>query len=67
MPDPTIFHHTFHHPKPPPKASVFIVHGMQEHSGRYEEFATFLAENGDVYSSNKRRQQNSIYPAWRLY
>lgn len=29
-----------------PKALVQILHGMQEHKGRYEGFASFLAENG---------------------
>lgn len=38
--------HTFYTPKTPPKASILIVHGMQEHSGRYAEFATFLTDNG---------------------
>lgn len=30
----------------PAKATILILHGMQEHSGRYAEFARFLAENG---------------------
>lgn len=29
-----------------PKAKIHILHGMGEHSGRYDEFATFLCENG---------------------
>lgn len=29
-----------------PKAAVFVVHGMEEHRYRYEEFAKFLADNG---------------------
>ena len=29
-----------------PKAIVVIMHGMQEHQGRYEEFANFLKTNG---------------------
>lgn len=28
------------------KASVVILHGMKEHSGRYSEFAEFLSKNG---------------------
>lgn len=28
------------------RASIIIVHGLQEHSGRYSDFARFLAENG---------------------
>lgn len=38
--------HTFYTPKTLPKAAILIVHGMQEHSGRYEEFANYLVENG---------------------
>jgi len=30
------------------KATLLICHGMQEHSGRYEELAQFLTENGYV-------------------
>lgn len=30
------------------KATLLICHGMQEHSGRYEELALFLSENGFV-------------------
>ncbi|WP_254527693.1 MULTISPECIES: alpha/beta fold hydrolase [unclassified Sphingobacterium] len=26
--------------------SIIVLHGMQEHSGRYDEFATFLSKNG---------------------
>jgi alpha-beta hydrolase superfamily lysophospholipase len=29
-----------------PKASIVLVHGLQEHSGRYLRFAQFLTENG---------------------
>lgn len=39
-------HHTFFVPKGDIKASLLIVHGMSEHSGRYEDFASFLADNG---------------------
>lgn len=28
------------------KATILILHGMQEHSGRYDDFARFLATNG---------------------
>lgn len=28
------------------KATLLILHGMQEHSGRYTEFAQYLAEQG---------------------
>ncbi|MDO4440813.1 MAG: alpha/beta fold hydrolase [Moraxella sp.] len=39
-------HHTFFVPKGDIKASLLIVHGMSEHSGRYADFANFLADNG---------------------
>lgn len=39
-------HHSFFIPKGEIKASLLIVHGMSEHSGRYADFAKFLADNG---------------------
>lgn len=39
-------YHTFFTPKDEVKATLLIAHGMAEHSGRYEEFAQFLADNG---------------------
>ena len=40
-------HHTFFEPKDNlPKATLLIVHGMCEHSGRYADFAQFLANQG---------------------
>jgi alpha-beta hydrolase superfamily lysophospholipase len=33
-------------PAGPPRATVQIIHGMSEHSGRYGEFAKYLAQNG---------------------
>ncbi|TWV84881.1 alpha/beta fold hydrolase [Moraxella sp. VT-16-12] len=39
-------HHTFFVPKGDIKATLLIVHGMSEHSGRYADFAKFLADNG---------------------
>lgn len=40
-------HHTFFTPKDNDvKATLLIVHGMAEHSGRYADFAQFLADNG---------------------
>ncbi|MBR2693647.1 MAG: lysophospholipase [Thermoguttaceae bacterium] len=39
----------------PPKGIVFFVHGMVEHSGRYEEWGRFLARHGfDVYAIDQR-------------
>jgi len=31
---------------PAPRGAILIVHGMQEHSGRYKTFADFLSKNG---------------------
>lgn len=42
-------HHTFFEPRDSDKkitATLLIVHGMSEHSGRYTDFAQFLADNG---------------------
>ena len=42
-------HHTFFEPRDNDKeikATLLIVHGMSEHSGRYAGFAQFLADNG---------------------
>lgn len=38
-------HHTLFEPKNDPKATLLIVHGMTEHSGRYAKFAEYLAQN----------------------
>lgn len=35
-----------------PKAVIQIVHGMCEHSGRYDDFAQILAQNGYVVCAN---------------
>ena len=39
-------HHRFYEPTGDVKATLLIVHGMSEHSGRYDAFAKFLAEHG---------------------
>ena len=31
-----------------PKATIIIIHGMQEHAGRYDEFAKFLSDNNYI-------------------
>ena len=31
-----------------PKASILVVHGMQEHGARYDDFAKFLEKNGYI-------------------
>ncbi len=39
-------HHNFYQPENEVKATLLIVHGMSEHSGRYAEFAQYLATQG---------------------
>lgn len=39
-------YHTFYDPESTVKATLLIVHGMADHSGRYQRFAQFLADNG---------------------
>ena len=39
-------HTVFWEPETEPRAVVQIAHGMSEHIGRYEPFASFLCENG---------------------
>lgn len=39
-------HHTLFVPAGEIRATLLIVHGMSEHSGRYAKFAQFLADNG---------------------
>lgn len=39
--------HTFYIPENQNiKATILVLHGMQEHSGRYDEFAKFLSNSG---------------------
>ncbi len=40
------FYELFEPINEPPKATLLILHGMQEHSGRYKDFAENLANNG---------------------
>jgi alpha-beta hydrolase superfamily lysophospholipase len=42
----------FYKPKESPKAILQISHGMAEHMGRYQEFASFLAERGYLVCGN---------------
>lgn len=43
-----------------PTALLIIAHGMAEHSGRYDDFATFMAENGfGVYMNDHAGHGNS--------
>lgn len=39
-------HHNFFTPKTEPIATLLILHGMAEHSGRYHDFSQFLADHG---------------------
>lgn len=39
-------HHTFFQPQGEVKATLLVLHGMCEHSGRYAEFAEYLANQG---------------------
>ena len=41
-----LFYELFEPINEAPKATVLILHGMQEHSGRYKNFAEYLANNG---------------------
>jgi alpha-beta hydrolase superfamily lysophospholipase len=43
-----IFYTLFEPEEKPAKATILILHGMQEHSARYTKFASFLAESGYV-------------------
>ncbi len=46
-----------------PHAALQITHGMAEHIDRYEEFASFLAENGVlVYGNDIASHGKSIAP-----
>jgi len=39
-------YYTFYQPETTAKATILILHGMQEHSGRYADFAKYLAHQG---------------------
>lgn len=38
-----------------PKAIIKFIHGMEEHQGRYEKFASYLAENGYIVVTSDMR------------
>lgn len=47
----------------PPRGIVFFVHGMIEHSGRYEDWGRYLAAHGfDVYAIDQRGHGRSDGP-----
>src|SRR5690606_15805707 len=44
---PEHIHYTVYEPEATSaKAAILLLHGMQEHSGRYEDFADYLREHG---------------------
>lgn len=46
-----------------PKANVIIITGMEEHSGRYDEFAKFLNDNGfNVFCLDSFGQGENVLP-----
>lgn len=50
-----------YHPEGSSKGIVHILHGMGEHAGRYEAFASFLADNGlTVYAHDHRNHGRSV-------
>lgn len=46
---------TVYFPSEEPKGHIHILHGMAEHSARYEDFAKFLIGNGYVVSMHDHR------------
>ena len=50
-------------PEGAPHAALLLVHGMAEHSGRYSDFAAFMAENGyAVRAYDQRGHGRSAIP-----
>lgn len=47
-------------PQSEPRASVVILHGLCEHSGRYNEVAEFLATHGYAVDTFDLRGQRKI-------
>ncbi len=43
---PNHIHYTIYEPNGKIKAAILLLHGMQEHSGRYESFANYLKQQG---------------------
>jgi alpha-beta hydrolase superfamily lysophospholipase len=42
-------------PDTPPKSVLIVVHGMAEHGGRYQEFASFLTDHGFAVLAHDHR------------
>ena len=42
------------------RAVVQIIHGMEEHQGRYEAFAEFLSANGFTVVSSDRSEERRV-------
>lgn len=50
-----------------PKAVVIVIHGMQEHAGRYQDFARFLNQNGYIVIMNDLRGHGHTMPSKAKY
>lgn len=50
-----------------PKAVIVIVHGMEEHAGRYKNFAKFLNKNGYIVLANDLRGHGHTAPCKALF
>ncbi|WP_432359207.1 lysophospholipase [Sporosarcina sp. UB5] len=55
MSDGFSIHTVYAHPEATPIAHVHLLHGMAEHIGRYEEFITFLVDEGFAVSGHDHR------------
>ena len=59
----TAIHYRVWLPESAPRAVLVLFHGMLEHSGRYDEFASHLAANGIVvYAQDHLGHGQSIHP-----
>lgn len=55
MSDNHLIHIVKFSPDIPPIAHIHLLHGMVEHIGRYDEFATFLMSKGFVVTGHDHR------------
>lgn len=55
MSDNHLIHIVKFSPDTPPIAHIHLLHGMVEHIGRYDEFATFLMSKGFVVTGHDHR------------
>lgn len=55
-----------------PVANIALVHGLGEHSGRYENFARFFTANNinvlavDTLDMAKPKAKKDIHPRWKI-